>query len=268
MKTPYIGITDFTSPEQARNMLAVFSSAWVDAVWGNPKLITRRLMVGVMMSYKTLNHLPTKWSAAFPPEEEVEKIFIRKGALFNTLHYADYDGICILENLLVATNLGGPNMHAIQLDMVWPDSDLIKEYRENHPKIRVVIQVNKVALEQINNDPQFLIQRLKDYGDSIDYALLDKSMGRGLGMDEKALRPFVQELAENMPELGIAVAGGLGPNTIHLVQGLVRDYPQISIDAQGQLRRSGNALDPIEWDMATEYIQKAVGLFQKSQAVR
>ena len=256
MKIPYIGITDFTSAEQVRNMLSVFSANMSGTT-------DRKLMVGVMMSYKTLNGLPTKWSSAFPPNDKVSNIFLRRSILFNTLHYADYDGIDVIENLLRATSLAGSNLHAVQLDMVWPEPDAIKEYRYHYPQFKVVIQVNKVALEQIENNPKLLTKKLKGYGDSIDYALLDKSMGRGLGMDEKVLRPFVQELVEYMPELGVAVAGGLGPNTIHLVEELARDYPQISIDAQGQLRPSGSTLDPIDWNMAGEYICKAMTIFQK-----
>ncbi len=261
---PYIGITDFTSEEEVRSMLEVFNMARLENdAFGTENTHYRRLMVGVMMSYKTLNGLPTKWSSVFPDKEKIASIFIRKAPLLNTLHYADYDGIDVIENLLKATNLCGKNLNAIQLDMVWPEPDTIKEYRHRNPQLgRLIIQVNKVALEQISNNPELLIQKLRGYGDSIDYALLDKSMGRGLGMDAAALRPFVRELSEHMPELGIAVAGGLGPKTMHLVEGLAKDFPHISIDAQGQLRHSGSALDPIDWDMAAEYIRQAVPILK------
>ncbi len=60
--------------------------------------------------------------------------------------------------------------------------------------------------------------------------------------------------------MGIVVAGGLGPYTVRLVEPLLAEFPNISIDAQGQLRESGNALDPIDWDRAETYITRAVAL--------
>ncbi|MEK7603605.1 MAG: hypothetical protein AAB461_00595 [Patescibacteria group bacterium] len=221
-----------------------------------------KLGVGVMMSYKTLNNLPTKWSAAFPAKELVADIFVSNGLstdywLFNTLHYADYEGIDVLNNLLKATQFGGKNMNALQLDMIWPKPEVLRAYREKHTNIQVIIQANSVALEQINNDPDKLAERLLSYGKAIDYVLLDKSMGRGLGMDAGALEEFVK-VVNPRTGLEVVVAGGLGPETLHLLGPL--SHYVVSIDAQGRLRPSGNALDPIDWNMAAEYLRKTLSI--------
>lgn len=255
---PYISITDFTSPEQVWKMLSVFRR---NAKPG--RKIHYKLGVGVMMSYKTLNGLPTKWSTALPPKERVENIFVSDGRssdywLFNTLHYADFKGIDVLNNLLKATGFGGKNMNALQLDMVWPEQEVLRVYREKFPNIQIIIQANSTSLDQVDNNPDKLVERLLTYGKTIDYVLLDRSMGRGLGMDAVGLIPFAQAIKRGFPELGLGVAGGLGPNTMHLVQPLVELFPDISVDAQGKLRPSGNALDPIDWEMAGEYIRQAL----------
>ncbi len=255
MKKPYIGITDFINAGQATQMLDVFAR-------GGAEKLGRQLMVGVMMSYKTLNDVPTKWSAAFPQKEFVRDIFTSHPLAFNTLHYADYDAIDVAENIERATSFCGPNLHAIQLDMIWPDPAIVKNYRNRHPWIQVIIQGNAKAMNATGNDPAAFADRIKAYGDSVDYVLLDKSMGKGLGMDAVGLLPFARAVSEQIPGLGLAAAGGLGPNTLPLVAPLIAEFPNLSIDAQGKLRPSGDALDPIDWGMASQYLERALRLFQ------
>ena len=253
---PYVGITDFTSFEQVTRMLEVFQNH-------NPSESQRQLHVGVMMSFKTLNGIETKWSKAFPPKETIADIF-GSDDVYNCLHYADYvHNTDFFKDLARAIGYGGIGIHAVQLDMVWPDPGQVASgVHTSRKQIEVILQVGENAIEAAGNDPTEVVRRLEGYEGVIHRVLLDKSMGRGLGMDEKILRPFIQEISEYIPELGIAVAGGLGPNTTHLVEGLARDYPQMSIDAQGRLRPSGSAFDPIDWNMAAEYIRKAMTILK------
>ena len=76
-------------------------------------------------------------------------------------------------------------------------------------------------------------------------------------MDATELLSFARIISATFPEIGIGVAGGLGPDTIQLVKPLAEEFWDLSIDAQGRLRPSGNALDPINWDMAARYIIRA-----------
>ena len=256
MHKPYIGITDFTLIEETKMMCNFF-------VRNLPKNLQRVLMVGVMMSQKTLNELPTKWGSIFPPKKRIQRIFFPHELLFNTLHYVDYEDANFAKNIFKALNFCGSNIDALQFDMIWPDVKVIKKIKEKNPEIQIIIQGNSVAMAQTDNNPTKFLEHLKLYGNSISYVLLDKSMGRGLGMDAKALLPFVRALKNGWPELGIAIAGGLGPNTIHLAEPVIREFPDVSIDAQSKLRPSGNALDPIDWDMARRYILQALKMFIK-----
>lgn len=252
---PYIGITDFSSYIQVQEMLAIFNH-------NKRPGSKRKLHVGVMMSYKTLHDIPSKWQDAFPPKERIAGIF-SSDETYNCLHYADYENRPDLaQNLEKAIAFGGDRIHALQLDMIWPDPDEISKAIDACPKnIELILQVGKNALEEVSNDPQTMAERLKNYQGLIRRVLLDKSMGRGLGMDAEELIPFAWEIWGKFPELGIACAGGLGPKTMHLVKPLAELFPNMSIDAQGQLRPSGNALDPIDWTMAKDYLIKALRIF-------
>ena len=155
-------------------------------------------------------------------------------------------------------------MHAIQLDMIWPDPiQIASALGFSRKKPEIILQIGKNAIEAANNNPQTVVQKLEDYRQVVNRVLLDKSMGRGIGMNAAELEPFVCAIKKHFPDIGIGVAGGLGPETIHLAEPLAAVFPDISIDAQGKLRPSGDALDPIDWNMAKEYLARAAGLFAK-----
>lgn len=252
---PYIGITDFTDFGQVQEMSRVFAAH-------RPQRSSRILHVGVMMSFKTLHGISSKWQNAFPPKERIADIF-SSDEVYNCLHYADYDNNPELwKSLATAIFYSGIGIHAIQLDMIWPDpGEIANGVHASRRQIEVILQIGKNALEEVGNDPLRVVERLGDYEGVIHRVLLDKSMGKGLGMDADGLVPFARAIRESFPILGIGAAGGLGPETIELVQPLVTVFPDLSIDAQGRLRPSGNALDPIDWRMAGKYLVKAQQLF-------
>lgn len=254
MFIPYIGITDFTHFQQVLMMQRTFHEY-------RPKDSKRMLHVGVMMSYKTLHEIPTKWTKAFPSKETVADIF-SSDETYNCLHYADYGYDQKLWGSLVhAIQWGGTGMRALQLDMVWPDPGQVAHaVHLSRKNIEVILQVGRKAFEEIGDDPRLLVERLRDYRDraTIHRVLLDKSGGEGREMDAEALLPFARAIRENLPELGLVVAGGLGPETMSLVEPIVREFPDVSIDAQGKLRPSGSALDPIDWHMAGTYLFEAL----------
>lgn len=252
---PYIGITDFTDFEQVKEMLRVFESH-------KPRGSKRRLHVGVMMSHKTLNGVPSQWQTVFPSKETIAQIF-SSAETYNCLHYADYDDNPGLEkNIFKAIYFGGQNMRAIQLDMIWPNPDEIRDgVSTSCTNVEVILQINKQAFEDVNNNPEQLTNRLRKYEGVVQRVLLDKSMGRGKKMNAEELIPFATALRKKFPALAIGAAGGLGPETVHLVRPLLKVVPDISIDAQGQLRPSGSALDPIDWTLAKRYLIEAHRLF-------
>ncbi len=257
MLAPLIGITDFTHVEQVDAMLKMFKIYL-------PKGSNRKLHVGVMTSYKTLHEIPTKWEKAFPPKETIAGIFSSEET-YNCLHYADYstDDANLPRSLSLAIECCGIGIRAIQLDMPWPDPGQVWDGVDRSRKhLEVILQVGRKALDEVQNDPQALVEKLGEYEGVIHRVLLDKSGGEGRGMDAAGLLPFARAIRENFPKLGLIVAGGLGPDTMHLVVPIIREFPDTSIDAQGKLRPSGNAMDPIDWHMAGRYLFNALQLLR------
>jgi phosphoribosylanthranilate isomerase len=143
--------------------------------------------------------------------------------------------------------------------MSWPDPTQIKRgVCASQKRIEVILRIGSDALEAVGNDPDATVEQLADYEGAIQRILLDKSMGRGVGMKSDEFRPFIRAIKEAYPMLGIGIAGGLGPETTYLAEPLMREFPDLSRDAQGRLRPSGSALDPIAWDMAGTYLIKSL----------
>jgi hypothetical protein len=251
---PYIGITDFTCFEQVRKMLYIFTAH-------KPQDSQYLLHVGVMMSYKTLHGIPSIWQKVFPSNDIIASIFA-SDEVYNCLHYADYHNNPSLgSSLAKAIAYCGPEIHALQLDMIWPDpNEIASAISASKRPVEVILQLGRDALKEIGNDPLTLIKKLRPYQGVIQRVLLDKSMGRGLGMDADALIPFARAIHTYYPEIGLGAAGGLGPGRTDLVKPLFELFSDLSVDAQARLRPSGNILDLIDWEMAKTYLIEMLSL--------
>ena len=245
----YIGITDFDTAKQSEKMVSLVP---IDS--------QQSLMVGVMTSYKVLNGEKSSWSKVWLKPDDLYKPFIDHPKAFNTLHWADYEGNTSIGDLITAAELSGENLRAIQLDMIWPDPNLVYSFVK-HRRIPVILQVGRKAMEKAGGTARKVSERLDQYGEALGGVLLDMSGGEGIPLDAKFLSPFVRTISKQNQNLRIAVAGGLGPKTLNLVTPLLDEYPRLSIDAQGQLRKSGDSRKPIDWDLASLYLSRALNLF-------
>ena len=250
---PYIGITGFRSLEQVQAILENFNNA-KSATKRNTS--QRVLHVGVMTSYNTLHGNRSRFTEAFPKNEEIAGIF-GNSETFNCLHYADYNrvGNDLAVSLARAITLGGAGIHALQLDMVWPNpAEVATAIRTSNKNIEVILQVSESSMAFVENAPNNLILKLREYDGVIHRVLLDMSMGKGREMNCTILLPYARAIKSQLPHLGLVVAGGLGPNSMHLVEPITEEFPDVSVDAESQLRPSGKNVDPIDWALARNYL--------------
>ena len=286
----YTGICDVDNPEVALAMVKKLRECRKDD--------ERLIMIGVMTHPVVLDSdipVPKTVREAiceeFLAKEEISKGFIDDPDVLNTIHYADLYGPDgpwkgqeapnLNKNLELCVKYGGENLHAIQLDVTWPDVEELRKFKEKHPEILIILQVGKFALNEADNDPQEVVDKLCEYGDSIDHVLLDLSMGKGRKMEELDITLLLRQLSliqYELPNLGLALAGGLGPKSdessesvysMDALKRIVEEFPNISIDAQGGLKpldaerdRSGHfiAKTPVDPERTGEYIEQASAL--------
>jgi len=259
MNNPYIGITGIINADQVRLMLDTFQR--------NKRVGSqRKLHIGVMMSFNTLHGLPSCYTDSFPKNTANRDIFPAgpRAEIMNCVHYADYRHDPNLRYPLQnAIGFGGPHMNALQLDAVWPDPVEIQEALCGHDHIAdVILQVGKHAFEKVGDEIPRLLSELARYLDVVTHVLLDKSMGKGIPLDVDDLLPYLRAIHNNLPDFQLVVAGGLGPNTLHLLEPIIEEFPDINIDAEGKLRASGNNVDPLDMSLAGGYLAKALQLLK------
>lgn len=283
LREGYSGVCDVISPEHAHAM--------AEELRLNRKNPNRKVMIGVMTHPLVLNpDIPApkvvrkEISEIFPNREEMIGGFIDDPDVLNTIHYADLYGpngpwkaqaspdVC--KNLELCVQYGGENLHAIQLDVTWPSPDEMKTFKEKNPNIVIILQVGKFAIRDAGGDPKEVVSRLREYEDSIDFALFDMSMGKGQGMEAEGLLPLLRLTKKELPYLGLAVAGGLGPDSMDLLEPIAQEFPGIAIDAQGRLKAADAKVDseghivstvPVDLGRSKEYIKKSCAMLDNPE---
>lgn len=247
MNVPYIGVTDFTSHEQV-----------LEAAAAIPTGVNRRLHVGVMTSFKVLNNIPTSsgWENIWLSREQMHDVLRKDPTVFNVIHYADYDDQTNLLHLIAAIDRAGPGVEGLQLDMLWPVPSMLSQFKAIMPHIKLIQQVSSKAIEQSGDWERDIAA----YEGVVDYILLDAGMGRGITFDPTQTINMISTALKYFDQDQIAVAGGLGPETYTNMKPILERWPNISCDAQGRLRPSHNAKDPLNMEYVTKYISGVCSL--------
>lgn len=234
---PYIGVTGFTKPKEVSVALRAF-----------PKDRSRKIMVGAVVTWKSLRALPMKpkWAKQAPDPASLGGLFLNDERAVNLAHYSTEEGqeSSVLADMLKVHGLAGPNFHGFQLNLAWPHVTHLIAYRETMGwNYRVVLQLGQKAIEQAGGTPQSVANMLFRYANFINDVLFDPSGGLGKPFDTERAREFLSAIAEQGWNLGLGVAGGLSSDSLNLVEPLIAEFPKLSIDAQGRLRNAENELD-------------------------
>ena len=136
--SPHIGITGFMKEVEVRAMLDLM-----------PRGSQRKLMVGVLVNWKTLNGLPCDRPYRYPDVKDIPEIFVDHPLALNLVHYNTGDLSTLNWQLEDINESCGPNLHGIQLNIAWPDSMILKIYKESHPDKILVLQIGSRAFELI-----------------------------------------------------------------------------------------------------------------------
>lgn len=238
---PYVGITGFKYREQVEAVRT--------AVIGE-----RRLMVGVLASQRTLMHRESKPDGRSPKAENIAAIFPPGRQTLNLVHYYTEDQITLADQLTAVRYFGGPNCHGVQLNIAWPDREVLLEYQRDFPETVMVLQLGGRRWALTDYEPSELADKVMNlYGNIADVILLDPSGGLGKEMDVNMLLPYVECLERGFRHR-LAVAGGLHADNLELIRPLCDQFPGLSFDAEGKLHSGPGQLD---LDHCQRYLQVA-----------
>lgn len=252
---PYIGVTGFTAPHE------------VEAILEGVPHHTRKLMVGVIVTWKSLRCIPMKerWAKRTPDPALLADLFLDDPRVVNLVHFSTEKGHedTILNDMLRITALAGRNFHGFQLNIPWPDIGMLKRYLEivGH-STRLVLQLGRAAVEQAGGTPDMVARKLAPYCEFVTDILFDPSGGAGMPFDVMRAFEFLDAISEE-PDLlctNLGVAGGLGPHALDPIAQLMVAFPDLNIDAEGKLRTKENELDI---EAARSYLAQAFALFDR-----
>jgi hypothetical protein len=230
MRHSYIGVTGVTTPKEAEETLLGF-----------PPRISRKLMIGVLVSRESMRGEPvgSRWEKQFPPMEGIDKLFLDDPKLLNLFHYSNRQpqASSMLADMLKLHDIGGPNLHGTQLNIPWPQINQLDDYRRAVGyDSRIVLQIGKESMVQAGHSFDRAVEMLSHYIGLIDDILFDMSGGTGHAIYATHALEFLRLVSDQRWDLGFSVAGGLGPNSTHLVTGVHNEFTHLSIDAQHNLR--------------------------------
>ena len=245
---PYIGITGFMDKGDVRAVLDA-RSPW----------LRRKVMIGILASSKTINGGTNSRPNRYPTPGQMGNIFDDDPRALNLVHFSTKNKEGLFEEMARAFNLAGPYCHGLQLNIAWPDPKALGFFKIKANPVTIVLQIGERAFEMIGHSPQRLADKIeKEYKHFINYILLDPSGGTGKPFNPEVLRAYLQELEMKQMSIGLGVAGGLSPATLHLLAPLVKEFPDLSIDVETGVRDEKDYLDT---HLAISFIRKAECLF-------
>jgi hypothetical protein len=210
---PYIGVSGFMSHGEVNAALDAFPECG------------RRLMVGVLVSAKTLARLPNKYPNRYPRPEDIWGILGLSDTCLNLIHFSS-DKVPDRQTLHTLICYAGRSLGGFQFNGCWP-SEPDRRWLINGG-YRVVLQMRPDTVECIA-------------ADTATDVLLDGSGGRGLPLDVDRAREHLAKLDHF--GIGLGVAGGLCAETLPAAAPLLREFAGLSIDAEGRLRDADDHLD-------------------------
>ncbi len=204
----------------------------------------RLLMVGVLVSEKTLAGKPNKYPLRYPRRENIAGVFVDDPRCLNLVHYATESRLGTGAEIIEAMRAGGPLCHGVQLNTRWPETWRLEQalvaglevFREVFSAARLVVQLRP------DGSPASEIAARACYvaarGRGATDVLIDSSGGLGTSLDPRRAREFVDAIELGKKafgyELGVGIAGGLCAETLPEIADLVR--AGVSTDAEGRLR--------------------------------
>lgn len=245
---PYIGIAGVTSRIEAELALGRFRK------YAETSDVERKLMIGALVSLKTLYEKKNKYPNRYPDVSKLPDIFYnRHDDALNIIHYSTDEYETLYAQLLALHHLAGEYLDGFQLNVVWPDFEEIALYKTKYPNKKIILQVGRRAF----NDKEFT-DKIKEYDGLIDYVLIDPSGGKGLPFWKINAVKYLMTVENTFPKINLALAGRIGPDSLKFVAPLLDDFPNLSIDAESGLRNEGDHLD---MEKVEEYIKRYFELF-------
>ena len=266
---PYIGISGVVNTEQQTRLLDHFASEGLSK--------ERLLALGVKATHNTqyLDQENKHGSEWYPVGESVFAQALEPSA--NSLNVAQVffnpadvkDAEYKQEFIGRIRRRGAKWLDAIQFDLLpWHEDEALLTFVEQikyETDFKILLQAHGESMRELG--PKGVIRALGSYAHALDYVLFDSSHGQGVRLDTDVLIPFLDAAygSDELQSVGFAVAGGLNSKIVtEDLPELVRRYPGLSWDAEGQLHPvNSRGTRPLDIAAANSYITAAAEVLRR-----
>lgn len=272
-RRPYVGITGFMCADEVRAALTAYREAWGD------RTPTHDLMVGVLVTSKTLCGQIAKQPLRYPAMGDVAGIFVDDPLALNVVHVCPnsdpsaVDGrrIPLEIDAIRAIAAGGPLCHGLQINTASPTWRALSTVRGCVGKdARLILQAR----------PAWLHHRLAGTGGNLDTLvmfspcvtdlLIDVSCGTGKVIDPADASSLVAATRKQLKHFAndgmirVGVAGGLSADTLPALTDVARVHHGLSFDAESGVRDSADGGGNLDMDKVRAYLRTAVSLLTET----
>jgi phosphoribosylanthranilate isomerase len=230
---PYVGITGASSLKECKDVCREFYSA------GFSMVRSHLPMIGFLVSYNTLNNIPTE-NKRYPLFENIYPLLREvEGKVFSTIHYNSKEVNTLSSQIeKVFDDIYENHLcRGIQLNIPFPPINEVEKIKQKFPDMKIIFQANHTVLDSGTSIE--VTQKIKSYEKIINYVLLDPSGGQGLEFNLEKSIELYKNINKICPNLTIGFAGGLnGTNVSKRITDISQTlgHKDFCIDAEGGLR--------------------------------
>lgn len=249
---PYISVTGVTNLQEANVLAETFSRCL-------PPSFTHQGAVGYLVTLRTL----------YPDVLQLPTLLAQTGNIvLNTIHYSTRTSEGLSGQVKKLFGLGNiyhdKLCQALQLNVRWPDVNQVEEIKTALPELRIILPLSPWILRRQTREE--IADRVGDYGDLLDFILIDPSGGKGTTFEASWVAPYYRLLKYYFPEKQIIVAGGFNEANVPLRLALITRAlmsGEFGIDAESGLRdrSTGDHYGKLSLTKAVRYIEAAVAFF-------
>jgi hypothetical protein len=255
-RRPYVGVSGIMTREEADMALAIWRDAW------GPRSRSHDLMIGVLVSEKTLAGGVNKYPRRYPPIDSVAAIFGAAGDVLNLVHYAS-DSEPPVSVLRLLDDMSGRQCDGFQFNGAWPQGKHLASILDDTARVVFQVRMPSSSEEYEKTDEAIARAMQPSAGNgppAFTDLLIDGSCGNGRPIDRYRAGGLLAEWGSRYRHpVRFGIAGGLCAETLTPDIGdLLR--LGISIDAEGRLRDDADGGGSLDLGKMELYLRRAVEL--------
>ena len=255
----YVGVTGFMDLLEVSECSNAISEARND---GDDRLedLKQLLMVGVLVSSKTLDGKPNKRPGRYPQMPAIKGIFeyCNWPDILNTIHYHTDDRAGLYDQVCRLVEVADGRLHAIQFNVRWPNHVTLVRIARRFPWLRIIVQIGHKAIADVTDgEHTFIGDAVRAYREVVDDFLFDPSGGLGRSLDLDAATSYVNSIPQD--SCGRGIAGGFDADSVVRTTGAMQAVGTLlNLDAEGRLRTPKDEGDKMDLTKAKTYVRAAV----------